>query len=39
LSNTRDLRFAAQITIAAMSCYLIVIGLRWPGSSPPSSPA
>ena len=31
LSNTRDLRFAAQVTIAAMSCYLIVTGLHWPG--------
>jgi len=32
-SNSRDLRFAAQITIAAMICYLLVAGLRWPGIS------
>jgi multidrug resistance protein MdtO len=31
LSNTRDLRYAAQVTLAAMTCYLIVTGLRWPG--------
>lgn len=31
LANTRDLRFAAQITIAAMTCYLLVVGLDWPG--------
>jgi len=31
LSTRRDLRFAAQVSLAAMSCYLIVTGLRWPG--------
>jgi multidrug resistance protein MdtO len=30
-ANVRDLRFAAQVTIAAMICYLLVTGLHWPG--------
>ncbi|HEY8516929.1 MAG TPA: FUSC family protein [Candidatus Binatia bacterium] len=30
-SNVRDVRFAAQATIAAMICYLLVVGLQWPG--------
>ena len=32
-SNVRDLRFAAQVTLAAMLCYLLVAGLDWPGLS------
>lgn len=32
-SNTRDLRFAAQVTLAAMLCYLLVAGLDWPALS------
>lgn len=32
-SNTRDLRFAAQVTISAMICYLLVAGLDWRGLS------
>jgi len=32
-SNTRDLRFATQVTVAAMICYLLVAGLDWPGLS------
>ena len=32
-SNTRDLRFAAQVTIAAMICYLLTAALDWPGLS------
>ena len=32
-SNTRDLRFAAQVTIAAMICYLVTAALDWPGLS------
>lgn len=31
LANRRDLRFAAQVTIAATACYLLVAGLDWPG--------
>lgn len=31
LSNRRDLRFAAQVTLAATVCYLLVAGLSWPG--------
>ncbi|MBY0277047.1 FUSC family protein [Candidatus Binatia bacterium] len=32
-SNTRDLRFAAQVSLASMLCYLLVAGLDWPGLS------
>jgi multidrug resistance protein MdtO len=32
-SNTRDLRFAAQVTISSMICYLLVAGLDWPALS------
>lgn len=32
-SNTGDLHFAAQVTLAAMLCYLLVAGLSWPGLS------
>jgi len=32
-SNQRDLRFAAQVSLAATLCYLIVSGLDWPGIS------
>lgn len=33
LANRRDLRFAAQVSLAATLCYLIVAGLDWPGIS------
>jgi len=33
LANRRDLRFAAQVTIAATICYLLIAGLDWPGIS------
>lgn len=32
-SNTRDLRFALQVSLASMICYLLVAGLDWPGLS------
>lgn len=30
-ANVRDMRFAAQVTIASMICYLLIVGLQWPG--------
>lgn len=33
LANRRDLRFSAQVTIAATISYLLVAGLDWPGIS------